>query len=261
MEQNRIRKLWSENRPVVNAWISIGDPFIAEIMAAQGYDALTLDAQHGLMGRTDTIAMIQAMRASGVTPIVRVPWLDPTAIMQALDAGALGIICPMIDTREQTEQFISCLRYPPDGARSFGPTRAVFAYGPDYASRANSEVVAFAMIETRLAMENLEDIIATPGLDAVYVGPTDLALNLSNGKLAPGMDREEPELIEAIKLIQATAKSAGVRSGIFCGTPEYAARAVEWGFDLVNVSNDVRLLTSAAAADLARTRDLIGQTT
>ncbi len=258
MVQNRIRQLWSENRPVLNGWISTGSPYIAEVMAAQGYDSLTIDAQHGLMGRSETIAMLQAMRASGVAPIIRVPWLDPAAIMHALDTGALGIICPMIDDRAQTELFVSCMRYPPEGGRSFGPARAIIAHGDDYVARANAEVVAFAMIETRKAMENLDEIVTTPGLDAVYVGPSDLTLNLSNGKLKPGMDRTEPEMIEAIRHIAATAKSAGLRSGIFCASPEYAAQAIEWGFDLVNIANDVRLLTIAAADSLAQTRALIG---
>jgi 4-hydroxy-2-oxoheptanedioate aldolase len=259
MFRNPLKRLWEDGGGAVNGWLSIGNSFTAEIMAAQGYDSLTIDLQHGALDYADALVMLQAIRASGVAPIVRVPWLEPAAIMKALDAGAYGLICPMISTREQAELFVSCLRYPPDGARSFGPTRVGFAAGSDYYAAANREVVGFAMIETSVAMANLEEIVATPGLDAVYIGPADLTLGVTNGRLAPGFDRQEPEMVEAIDRILAVAKAAGVRVGIHCGSPEYAGQALARGFDLVTVANDVRLLASAAAATVARTRESAGQ--
>ena len=182
--------------------------------------------------------MLQAMRASGVVPLARVPWLEPGIIMKVLDAGAYGVICPMVSTPEQAAEFVSYLRYPPLGQRSFGPTRANFSAGANYAAEANGEILGFAMIETAQAMENLDAIAATPGLDGIYVGPADLTLGLAQGRLAPGFDREEPEMVEALKTVVAACRRHGIRAALHCGTPEYAARAIGWGFDMTTVSGD-----------------------
>jgi 4-hydroxy-2-oxoheptanedioate aldolase len=252
---NRLRSLWAEGRPVLNGWLSIGCPFTAEIMAEQGYDSICIDLQHGVVDYQTSVGMLQAMRASDVVPLVRVPWLDPGAIMKSLDAGAMGIICPMINTAEQAAELVSYVRYPPEGNRSFGPTRANISAGPEYASQANGKVLAFAMVETAEAMDNLGTIAATKGLDGIYVGPADLTLGLTQGRLAPGFDREEPEMREALMRVVAACRKAGIRAALHCGTPEYAARAVGWGFDLTTVSNDVRLLGAASAASVKAFRD------
>ncbi|MBI2718400.1 MAG: 2,4-dihydroxyhept-2-ene-1,7-dioic acid aldolase [Rhizobiales bacterium] len=259
MIKNGIRERWAAGKPVINGWLSIANPFAAEIMAAQGYDALTVDLQHGLVGYEAATTMLQALRASGVTPMVRVPWNAPGDIMKALDAGSYGIICPMINNRAEAAQFVSCMRYPPHGVRSFGPTRAVFAAGADYGQHADGEVLAFAMIETSEAMKNLDEIVSTPGLDGVYIGPADLTLGLTGRKYPTGFDREEPEMAEAIKTVLAKAHGAGIRAGLHCGTPSYAGKAVGWGFDLVTISNDVRLLAGAAQASVTTTRTAIGE--
>ncbi|MGJ7038582.1 4-hydroxy-2-oxoheptanedioate aldolase [Shinella sp. BE166] len=257
MIRNGVKQRWAEGKPVINGWLSIGNSFSAEIMAAQGYDSLTIDMQHGIVGYDGTVPMLQAMRASGVTPLVRVPWLDPADIMKALDAGAYGVICPMINTRAEAERLVSYVRYPPAGVRSFGPSRALFSAGPGYAAEADDEIICLAMIETAQAYENLEDILATPGLDGVYIGPADLTLGLQGKRYAPGFDRREPEMIEAIKRILHAAHKAGKRAALHNGTPEYAAEAVGWGFDFVTVSNDVRLLAAAADASVRRFRELV----
>jgi len=256
---NGIREKWAAGQPVINGWLSTASPFVAEIMAAQGYDGLTIDMQHGLVGYEAATHMLQAMRASGVTPMARVPWLDPGDIMKALDAGAYGIICPMINSREEAERLVSYMRYPPNGVRSFGPTRALFAAGSDYGQHADREVLAFAMIETAEAMQNLDGIVTTKGLDGVYIGPADLTLGLTGRKYPTGFDREEPEMVEAIQTVLRQAHAAGIRAGLHCGTPAYAAKAVGWGFDLVTIANDVRLLAGAAQASVAQARKLIGE--
>lgn len=257
MIKNGVKQRWAEGKPVINGWLSIGNSFSAEIMAGQGYDSLTVDMQHGIVGYDGTVPMLQAMRASGVTPLVRVPWLDPADIMKALDAGAYGVICPMINTRAEAERLVSYVRYPPAGVRSFGPSRALFSAGPGYAAEADDEIICLAMIETAQAYENLEDILATPGLDGVYIGPADLTLGLQGKRYAPGFDRREPEMIEAIKRILHAAHKAGKRAALHNGTPEYAAEAVGWGFDFVTVSNDVRLLAAAADASVRKFRELV----
>jgi 4-hydroxy-2-oxoheptanedioate aldolase len=259
MTPNGIRRLWAEGKPVINGWLSIGSPFVAEIMAAQGYDAVTVDQQHGFLGYDAIAPMLQAMKAAPVTPMVRVPWNAPGDIMKALDGGALGIICPMINSREETEQFVSCMRYPPNGQRSMGPTRAVFAHGADYGKWADEQVIALAMIETADGMKNLKDIVRTPGLDGVYIGPADLTLGLTGRKYPTGFDREEPEMVDAIRTILAKAHDAGIKACLHCGSSAYAAKAVGWGFDLVTLLNDVRLLAGAAKTSVDQARQLIGE--
>ena len=256
---NAIRTTWAAGRPVVNGWLSIASPFTAEIMAAQGYDSVTIDLQHGLVGYEAATTMLQAMRASGVVPMARVPWLDPAALMKILDAGAYGVICPMINRREEAERLVSYVRYPPTGVRSFGPTRANFSAGAEYGTHADREVLCFAMIETAEAVANIDAIATTPGLDGIYIGPADLTLGLTGRRYATGFDREEPEMVEAIRHILGRAHAAGIRACLHNGTAAYAARAIGWGFDLVTVSNDVRLLAGAAQASVAALRKLIGE--
>ncbi len=258
MIKNGVKSLWNQNKPTLNGWLSIGNTFSAEIMAAQGYDSLTVDLQHGAVDYSGALPMLQAMRASGVTPLARVPWLEPGVIMKVLDAGAYGVICPMVNSRAEAEQLVSYMRYPPKGTRSFGPTRVNFSAGANYAGEANDEILCLAMIETAEAMANLEDIVSTPGLDGVYIGPADLTLGLSNGSLPPGFDREEPEMVEAIRKILAAAKNAGIRAALHCGSPAYAAKAIGWGFDMTTLANDVRLLAAAASESVGQTRELLG---
>jgi len=261
MKSNAIRQAFAADKPVINGWLSIACPFTAEIMAHQGYDSITIDLQHGLVGYEVATTMLQAMQASPVTPMVRVPWLDPGIIMKALDAGAYGVICPMINTPEEAEKFVSCVRYPPTGTRSFGPTRVSIAAGADYGDHADREVLCFAMIETAQAFANLEAIAATPGLDGLYIGPADLTLGLTGRKYRTGFDREEPEMVAAIKTILEVAHKSGIRACLHNGTPTYAAKAIGWGFDLVTISNDVRLLAGAAQSSVTTARQLIGQLT
>ncbi len=260
MVPNGVRRLWADNKPVVNGWLSIGNSFTAEIMAAQGYDSLTIDLQHGAFDYSAALPMLQAIRASGVSGIVRVPWLDPGAIMKVLDAGAYGVICPMVNNRAEAERLVSLVRYPPEGTRSFGPTRVVFAAGADYGAKANDEVICLAMIETAEGVANLDEIVSTPGLDGVYIGPADLTLGLYGRRFPTGFDRQEPEMIAVIRRILDAAHGAGIKACLHCGTSDYAAQAIDWGFDLVTLLNDVRLLAGAAGASVSRLRQLLGET-
>ena len=256
MIANRLKQLWAEGKPTLNGWCSIGNSFTAEIMAAQGFDSLTVDMQHGALDYSALLPMVQAMRASGATLLARVPWNEPGIIMKALDAGAYGIICPMVNTAQDAARFVSYLRYPPLGQRSFGPTRVSFAAGPNYGGEANDNMIALAMIETAEAMANLDAIAATPGLDGLYIGPADLTISLSGGRLAAGFDREEPEMVDAIQRILAACKTNGIAAGLHCGTPDYAARAIGWGFNLTTVGSDARFLAAAAGGVVTRFREL-----
>jgi 4-hydroxy-2-oxoheptanedioate aldolase len=257
MFKNKLKDIHAAGQPILNGWLSVGNTLTAEIMACQGYDALTIDMQHGALDYRDALMMMQAMGGSDVTPMVRVPWCEPGVIMKALDAGAQGIICPMINTAEEARRFVSYLHYPPKGQRSSGPTRAAFAYG-GYGLEANDEVLGFAMIETQSGVDHLEEIAAVPGLAGLYIGPSDLSLALLPGRAQPGFDREEPEVVATIRRIQEVCQAQGIMACLHCGSPEYAARAIGWGFDLTTLSGDTRLLASAAAGSIRGWRDLVG---
>lgn len=250
-----LQTLWNSGRPAVNAWLSMPSSFGAEIIAAAEYDTVTIDWQHGIIGYADLPAMAQAIRAAGRMPMVRVPWLEPGAVMKALDLGALGVICPMISTPEDAAAFARYMRYPPRGTRSFGPTRAVIAHGSEYVASANDSVTALAMIETADGVANVEAIAATDGIDALYIGPSDLTIGYTNGALPPGLDRQEDEMIEVIHRIRDAAHNAGKKACIHCGSSDYAIQAIKWGFDMVTLINDVRILQLGAEASVAALRD------
>jgi 4-hydroxy-2-oxoheptanedioate aldolase len=255
MKTNSIKALWAKGEKAINGWLSIGNSFSAEVMAAQGFDCLTVDLQHGVIDYATVVHMFQAMGASGVMPMARIPYLSPSEVTRVLDAGAMGLICPMINTRADAEALVSYSRYAPNGTRSFGPTRAAIALGPGYDGNAEDELICLAMIETAQAMNNLDAICSTPGLDGVYVGPSDLTLALTGRRYRTGFDREEPEMIEAIQTILSTAHKHGIRAGLHTGSAAYAARALEWGFDFVTAATDVRLLSESAKLTVQALRD------
>lgn len=258
MKANTLKQKWLDGKPTLNGWLSIANGFSAEVMASQGFDSIVIDTQHGAIGYSDMLAMLQSVAAYDVTPMVRVPWLEPGAIMKSMDAGAYGIICPMINNRAQAEELVSYMRYPPQGTRSFGPTRAVYPAGKDYYSAANDQILCIAMIETAEAMSNLDEIVSTPGIDGIYIGPADLSISLSNGKLAPGMDRQEAEMIDAIKKILSATKAAGIASCLHCGSADYAVKAIGWGFNLCTLNSDARFMELAASQSLAEAKQQLG---
>ena len=247
---NKVKELWKNQKTAIGGWLSIPSGISTEIMAHQEWDVLTIDMQHALVSVSDMVPMITAISTTNVTPFVRVPWLEPGIIMKALDAGSYGVICPMINTREDAEKFVSYCRYAPQGTRSFGPGRAVFYAGNDYSMKANETILTLAMIETQKALDNLDGILAVEGLDAVFVGPSDLGLSLG---YAPG-NHEEPVLLEAIETILKKAKSNGKRAGIYSLTPEYAKRMIKLGYDYVVISSDARMLTLQATKTLTELR-------
>jgi 4-hydroxy-2-oxoheptanedioate aldolase len=251
MRPNRLREIWAEGRGALNAWCSIGSPFTAETLARQGWDAITIDGQHGLIGYSEMLAMLQAVAATDAVPLVRVSWNQPGEIMKALDAGALGVICPMVSSRAECEAFVRACRYPPDGYRSYGPTRAAVVHGPDYQPRANAEVLTFAMIETAEGLADVEEIVATPGLDGIYVGPSDLSLALGG---TPDQDSQDPIRLAAFDRILAACKATGLRVGVHTTSVAYSQQMLVRGFDLVTVGGDTRYL-AAGRREAAEMRD------
>ena len=243
MRENRLRTLWQQNKHAVNGWLAIPNGFSAEVMAHQGWDTLTVDLQHGVIDYAQMVTMLQAISTTATVPIVCVPWLEPAAIMKALDAGAYGIICPMVNTREDAQRLVAYTHYAPKGNRSFGPVRANLYGGADYATKANDTIVAFAMVETKQALDNLDAILSVEGLDAVYIGPSDLSLALG---CRPVFDDVDPPVAQAIEHILERAKAHGVRAGVHNGVPEVAKRRAAMGFDFVTLSSDARILIAGS---------------
>lgn len=249
MRENRIRKIWKAGGAVVNGWLAIANSFSAETMAHQGWDSLTIDLQHGVVDYQEMVNMLAAISTTETVPVVRVPWLDPGILMKTLDAGVYAVICPMVNNRADAEKLVAATHYPPRGTRSFGPVRALLYGGADYPQHANDQVIAFAMIETKSALDNLDDILSVEGLDAVYIGPSDLSLALG---CRPTFDDVDPPVAEAIDLILARAKARGLVAGIHNGTPEAALKRIEKGFQFVTISSDARLMAAGAQAVIAR---------
>ncbi|RIH87894.1 HpcH/HpaI aldolase family protein [Calidithermus roseus] len=245
MRENRVRTLWEHDQTAVCGWLHLPDAYSAEVMARAGWDALTIDLEHGLMDFQVALSMLQAISTTDVLPLARIPWNEPGIAMRLLDAGCMGIICPMVSSQAQAEAFVGACRYPPLGYRSFGPTRALLYAGDDYAEHANREVITLAMIETEAGLENLEEILAVAGLDGVFVGPGDLSQSLGEGAR---LDREDPAMLERLEHIAAVARSCGKVVGIFARTPEYARRMSGIGYRFVALSSDARMLMTAARA-------------
>ena len=156
MRENRLRTLWNAGQAAVNGWLAIPNGFSAEAMAHQGWDTLTIDMQHGVVDYQAMVGMLQAISTTPTVPLVRVPWLEPGILMKTLDAGAYGVICPMVNTREDAQKLVAWTHYAPRGTRSFGPVRALLYGGADYPQHANDTIVTFAMIETAQAAAALE---------------------------------------------------------------------------------------------------------
>jgi 4-hydroxy-2-oxoheptanedioate aldolase len=243
MRDNKLRELWASGGKAVNGWLAIPNSFCAEVMAHQGWDTLTIDLQHGLIDTAALLPMLQAIQATPCMPIVRVPWLEPGVIMKTLDAGAQALICPMVNTREDAQRLVQFTRYAPRGGRSFGPVRAGLVHGADYAEKANDNLIVFAMIETRQALDNLDAICAVEGLDAVYIGPSDLSLSLG---CKPVFDDVDAPVAQAIDHILERAHAHGLKAGVHNGRTNVARARLAKGFDLATVSSDARILIAGS---------------
>lgn len=251
MRPNRLREIWQSGGAVVNGWLAIANSFSAETMAHQGWDSLTIDLQHGVVDYQAMVGMLQAIGTTATVPLVRVPWLEPGILMKTLDAGAYGVICPMVNSREDAQRLVAYTHYAPRGTRSFGPVRALLYGGADYPQHANDTIVTFAMIETAAALDNLDDILSVPGLDAIYIGPSDLSLALG---CTPTFDDLDPKAAAAVDHILARAQVHGVVAGIHNGTPEAALKRIAKGFQFVTISSDARLMAAGAQQVMARMR-------
>ena len=249
---NKVKQIWASGKAVVNGWLAIPSGFSAEVMAQCGFDSVTVDMQHGVQDYHSMVACFQAMDKHPVTPLVRVPWNEPGIVGKVLDGGAWGVICPMVNTVAEARALVSYALYPPRGKRSNGPIRAG-AYGTagSYQKTANADTILLPMMETKTAVENMEAILDVEGLSGVYIGPSDLGFSYG---LEPKLDRTEPEILAIYdKIIKECAKR-NLYPGIHCSGAEGAARAINMGFKLVTLSNEVGLMTTYAKMQVNATR-------
>ena len=248
MRKNKIKELFKAGKPIINSWLAVPSSFSAEVMANQGWDSLTIDMQHGLIDYPNAVNMLQAISTTETTPMARVNWNEPGQIMKILDAGCYGIICPMVSNRKEAEKFVQACLYPPKGYRSFGPIRASIYGGSDYAKNVDQEILKLAMIETKESLEKLDEILDTPNLDGIYIGPADLSLALGE---EPGFDKpESTKAYQEILRILESAKKRNLLAGLHNGSAEYAQKMIEKGFNLVTVGSDSRYITSGAKSDI-----------
>ena len=253
MRKNKLKELYKAGKPIINTWLSVPSSFSAEIMANQGWDSVTIDMQHGLIDYPNAVSMLQSISTTNTTPLARVNWNEPGQIMKILDAGCYGVICPMVSNRKEAEKFVQACQYPPKGYRSFGPIRASIYGGSDYVKHADNEILKLAMIETKEALEKLDEILETPNLDGIYIGPADLSLSVGE---EPGFDKPENSKAysEILRILEA-AKKRQLLAGIHNGTPEYAKKMIDKGFDLVTVGSDSRYIAAGAKSDLQKLKN------
>ncbi len=273
MSGNQLRRRLAGGEASFGGWCTIPSSFSAELVAASGCDYVAVDMQHGLAGFSDLVAMVQAISLQKSTPIVRIPVGDFATAQRALDAGAEGIIVPYVGTREEALEAVAACRYPPLGRRSFGPIRSRLHLGSD-SDRANEEILCIVMIETTEALENLDEILAIPGVDAAYVGPADLALNLGSSRgsgvydpandpvagQGDGPSNSTQPLDRAISRILSACKAEGKPVGIHTRSGIDAADAIRRGFAFATVTTDAVLLAGAYGAEMEAARSRHGAT-
>lgn len=256
MRQNTALAKWRAGQQTVGGWLSLANANSAEAMAHAGFDWLVVDLQHGLLDYSDLRTMLPAISTSSTTPLVRVSANDPAEIMKALDAGAMGVIVPMVNNRAEAAAAVAATRYPPQGSRSFGPIRAALYGGVGYAAQANDQIACIVMVETREGIDKVDEIAATPGLGGIYIGPSDLALALG---LPPKGDTDDTLHLETVGRIFAAARKHKVPIGIHTSGLAWTQKRLAAGFDFVTLGSDLGFMTQAAINDLTAAKGGIGQ--
>jgi 4-hydroxy-2-oxoheptanedioate aldolase len=246
MREDRFRRAVKERGTLLNAWLTLNSPFLIELIGEAGWDCVTIDQQHGLGGNDVLLQCLTAARGCGLPAIVRVAENDPGLVGRALDAGAQGIMCPLIETVEDAEAFVQAVKFPPRGNRSWGPYRARLDHEGDYFTTANDWTIACPQIETKGALDQLDRILALPGVDMVCLGPNDLSVALT-GRL----DIYAKEVKEAMALVLRKCRELSVVSLVFANDVAYAKPLVAAGWNVVSVGTDVGWF-SKAAADVKR---------
>lgn len=252
----RLRAKWEADEATFGLWAGIPSSITAELAGLAGYDYVCVDLQHGLGTEATMVSMFQAAQAGGTVPLARLAWNEPWLIMRALDLGAAGVILPLIDNAGEAARAVEACRYPPHGRRSYGPIRAEIIAGTAVPDELGADALCFAMIETREGLENLDEIAATPGLDGLYIGPSDLsiALGLPPRAVAVDLGEDRHALAEAIDRIREACAANGLIAGMHCAGGAAAERYAADGFRLITVGVDTSLFKATIARELDAAR-------
>ncbi len=241
-----LRALWAEDRPAFGLWSVLADPVVAELVASTDVDFAVMDLQHGFATFSELPTLLQAMRSGRMAPLVRVPWNEPSAIMRAADSGAAGVVVPMVDSAEAAAAAVAACRFPPAGARSWGPMwGGVRADGAPPPEVADAALLCFVMVETQQGIDSLDEIVAVPGVDGVLVGPNDLALSCGLGR---STYRESAEVVRLLDRVIAACAAGGVVPGLFCSDAEMALHWAGRGARLVSAGVDTGVLRAGVDA-------------
>ena len=255
MRPNTVLRAWRAGERTIGAWLGTPSGHTAESMAHAGFDWLCIDMQHGVIDYNDTVNMLRGISTTDTIPFVRVPWNDPPTLMKVLDAGAYGVVIPLVNNREEAERAVWACRYPPQGGRSFGPARAMMYAGDGYVAEANDEIAVICMIETAEALDNLDEILSVEGVDCAYIGPSDLAFAIG---MQPAGDNPDPRHQETVLGILEACKRHGVAPGCHTGSVEYTTKWLDAGFQMVTLGSDGAFMRRQADADLAAAREQTG---
>tara|TARA_B110000967_G_C18857595_1_gene548124 strand:+ start:834 stop:1598 length:765 start_codon:yes stop_codon:yes gene_type:complete len=243
MRKNKLKEILSSDKPVACGWLHIPNSWTAEVMANTGWDCVTVDMQHGLHSIETAIQMMQAISTTETVPLARSNWNTPGEIMKLLDGGAYGIICPMINTKEECESFVGACKYPPLGYRSFGPTRARVYAGMDYGDYANDEILTLAMVETQEAIGNISEICSVKGLNGIFIGSGDLKLSIkANTKVVDATELFD----QAVETVLIECQQRNLVAGVWCATVEDAKKMIERGFKFIALKSDSMMLAQYA---------------
>lgn len=254
MRPNTIKQLWAQDKPAIGAWLGSCSPFVAEQMAHAGYDWLCVDGEHSAVDIQTAVQMMQAISSTDTIPIARVQWNDPVQVKRMLDGGAYGVVIPWVNTKAEAEQAAAACRYPPQGIRGMGPYRGMMYGGPDYAAHANDEIACIIQIETIGAVENIDEILSVPGIDATLIGPADLAMSMG---IPVKPDNPHPDHVAACAEVLAGSVRNGVTPGIYCAHETEAARRVTEGWKFLNIGTDGQYIAQGARRGVATVRAAI----
>lgn len=237
--KNKLKQIWQTGGTATVGWLHIPNTWSAEVMANAGWDAVTVDMQHGLHNIETAMQMLQAISTTDAVPLARANWNEAAGIMRLLDSGAYGIICPMINTKEECEKFVGACRYPPLGYRSFGPTRPRLSAGLDYGDFANEEILTIAMVETKEAVDNIEGIASVESLDGIFIGSGDLRLSLTGSIKKIG---DQSLFDQAVEKILKACEKHGIVPGIWVASVEDAEKMMQMGFRFIALKSDSMML-------------------
>lgn len=250
-----LTRKWQAGAVTTGISLAMGSPLGAEAVAGSGWDCVTIDMQHGALDERDMTQMLQAMAGCATVPFVRVPWNSPAAIMKALDAGALGVFCPLIESAAQARAFVEACHYPPRGMRSIGPLLAQRRYGERYVTAVAPKILSFAMIESEAGIAALDEIVAVPLLTGIYVGSADLALSLTGDPL---FDPSVASVLEAVRLVAQKTRAAGKIAAIHIVEMAHAALVRKLGYQHVVFASEYRLMLQAVFDAYGRLSETVG---